>query len=51
MGTSSCMGCDCSHCNTYSMQIAIVDPTKINFTDLTGRERVGVINRNTGEMV
>ena len=29
----------------------IVDPTKVNFTDLTGQERVGVINRNTKEKV
>ena len=29
----------------------IVDPTKVNFTDLTGQERVGVINRNTQEKV
>ena len=29
----------------------IVDPAKINFTDLSGKERVGVINRNTKERV
>jgi hypothetical protein len=29
----------------------IVDPAKINFTELSGRERVGVINRNTKERV
>ena len=29
----------------------IVDPTKVSFTDLTGQERVGVINRNTQEKV
>ena len=28
-----------------------IDPTKINFTDLTGHERVGVVNRNTNERV
>jgi hypothetical protein len=26
-----------------------IDPSKLNFTDLTGHERVGVVNRNTEE--
>ena len=34
-----------------TQQSSGVDPSKINFTDLTGQERVGVINRNTNERV
>ena len=34
-----------------SCQVTIVDPTKLSFTDLSGHERVGVINRNTQERV
>jgi len=32
-----------------SSKVTIVDPTKLSFTDLSGHERVGVINRNTQE--
>ena len=32
-------------------QATIVDPAKLSFTDLSGHERVGVINRNTKEKV
>ena len=37
-----------SHSNPQS---SIIDPTKVNFTELTGHERVGVVNRNTNERV
>ncbi|CAI8021600.1 Chromodomain-helicase-DNA-binding protein 7 [Geodia barretti] len=30
-------------------QSSRIDPSKINFTDLNGHERVGVVNRNTNE--
>ena len=33
------------------MILQVVDPTKLRANDLTGMERVSVINKNTGEKV
>ena len=33
------------------MQMLIVDPSQLTPNDLTGNERVGVINKNTGDKV